>query len=235
MAQVTSAAVDTVSAGAAQTITLPTSTVTLTGTATASSGSTIAGYAWTVKSAPVGVTPVLATPTAVSTSVTGLTVAGSYVFTLTASDNTTGTALTKAADVTVTVNASTVPVPPVKTFKSKLEINPNGRVNLQGELMSVGTGTMSVKVWGITFTVNTTNAQWNGKVLDVTGYKVGDTVSVTGKLDTAATTPTIIARNVKDMTAQALKERDEKLLKVQRLLEAKNKKGEDKGKGDDDR
>lgn len=63
-------------AGVSQTITLPTSSVTLNG-----SGSTgyITSYAWTQASGPN--TAVIATPTTVSTSVTGL-IQGTYVFQL---------------------------------------------------------------------------------------------------------------------------------------------------------
>jgi hypothetical protein len=63
-------------AGTNQTITLPTSSVTLNG-----SGSTgsITSYLWTLVSGPN--TPVITTPTAVSTTVTGL-IQGSYVFRL---------------------------------------------------------------------------------------------------------------------------------------------------------
>jgi hypothetical protein len=54
---------------------------------------------WSVKSAPAGTTPILESPGAPNTRVTGLTVAGGYVFTLTVVDR------TKAAsrDVGVTV------------------------------------------------------------------------------------------------------------------------------------
>ncbi len=218
VASVTNAAVDTVSAGANQSITLPISTVTLTGSATATSGSTIASYAWAQTSGPSAST--IVTPSALSTSVTGLIV-GSYVFTMTASDNTTPTALTSSATTTVTVSPVVTPLPPVKVIKSKLEINPNGKVNLQGELVLIGTGTLSVKVWGITFTVNTTNAQFNGKVLDITGYKVGDMISVKGQIDPLTLTPTINARNVKNMTFKALNEQAAKKMENR----------ENKGKG----
>jgi len=81
---------------------LPVSTATLTGIATASSGSSIASYNWVETSGPV--TAVIATPTLASTGISGLTTAGPYVFTLTATDNTAPTALTGSSSVTVTVN-----------------------------------------------------------------------------------------------------------------------------------
>ena len=63
-------------AGPNQTITLPTSTVTLNGSG---STGTITSYAWTLVSGPN--VPVITTPTAVSTTVTGL-IQGTYVFKL---------------------------------------------------------------------------------------------------------------------------------------------------------
>ncbi len=202
IASVSNAAVATVSAGVAQSITLPTSTATLSSSATATSGSTIAGYNWVFTSGPV--VPVIVSATLSSTLVTGLTTVGNYVFTLTASDN-SAPVLTGSATATVTVNPVTRPVSPVKVLKSKLEINPNGKVNLHGELMSIAGGVLTVKVWGITFTVNTANAKFDGKVKNITEYKVGDMVSIKGTIDSSALTPTINARSVKDMTAQATK------------------------------
>ncbi|WP_224361506.1 carboxylesterase family protein [Hyalangium versicolor] len=88
-----------VQTGPAQTITLPTSSVTLTGSASDADG-TIASYSWTKVS---GGTASFSTPTAASTTVSGL-VQGTYVFRLTVTDNLGATA---SADVTVTV----LPVP----------------------------------------------------------------------------------------------------------------------------
>jgi alpha-tubulin suppressor-like RCC1 family protein len=91
----------TVTAGNAATITLPTSTTTLTGTATGNKGATIKGLSWKQVSGPANAT--IASSTSLSTTVSGLTVAGSYVFSLTATDN---NSLTGTASVTVTVNAA---------------------------------------------------------------------------------------------------------------------------------
>ncbi len=223
VASVTNAAVGAVSAGAGQSITLPTSTVTLIGTAMPVSPATIASTVWTLMSGPVGVTPVIVTPAALSTSVTGLSTAGSYVFTLTASDN-SSPALTGLASVTVTVNPVGTNQSSAKVIKFKLGINPNGKVNLQGELVAIGTGTLSVKVWGIIFTVNTTNAQWNSKAL-ASDYKVGDMISVKGKIDPLAMTPTINARNVKNMTFKVLNDQAAK------KMENRENKGKEKGYG----
>ena len=287
------AAVATVSAGVAQTITLPTSTVTLTGTATAIAPQVIAGYSWAQTSGP---TSAIATPTTASTLVSGLTTAGSYVFTLTASDNST-VPVTATSTVTITVNpaitnpvvnagptqtiispASTVSLTgsaqvavgrtitfnwvqtsgptsvittpttastsvsgltavgiyvytltvtdntsatgsasvtinknefsssTTKPQKMKLEINPNGKVNLQGTLQSITGSVLTVKVWGITFTINTASSKFDGRVKDLSLYKLGDSVSVKGNIDVAASTPTINARSVKNASIETLKE-----------------------------
>ncbi len=236
----------TVSAGTNQTITLPTSSVTLTGTATTSPGNTIATYAWVQTSGPVSST--IVNPATASTSVTGLTTAGSYVFTLTATNN-GSPVLTGTSTVTITVNpVDTTPAPTPKSIKSKLEIGPNGRVEMQGELMSKGTGVLTIKVWGITFTVNTTNAKFIGAVSDVNSYVVGDVVNVKGKIDPNASTPTINAKQVKDMSLQAKKDWEwkdkiriekEKIKEIRKewkedKKESKGNNGKGKGGGHDD-
>ncbi len=193
----------TVSAGSNQTITLPTSSVALTGTATTSPGNSIASYAWAQTSGPVAST--IATPASASTTVSGLTTVGTYVFTLTANNN-GSPVLTGTSTVTVTVNPSGTTPTPSKPIKSKLEIGPNGRVEMQGELLSKGTNVLTIKVWGITFTVNTTGARFIGTISDVNQYVVGDVVNIKGSVDTNASTPTINAKQVKDMTLQAKKD-----------------------------
>lgn len=194
----------TVSAGSNQTITLPTSTATLTGTASTSPGNSIATYSWVQTSGPVSAT--IASPASASTGISGLTSTGSYVFTLTATNN-GSPVLTGTSTVTITVNpAGTTPAP--KPIKSKLEIGPYGRVEMRGELLSKGTNVLTIKVWGITFTVNTAGARFIGAISDVNQYVVGDVIEVKGIMDTNATTPTLNAKQVKDLTLQAKKEMD---------------------------
>jgi len=89
-----------VSAGSAQTITLPVSSVTLQGSATDADG-TIATYQWSQVSGPSNAQ--ITNPTSASTTVTGL-VAGTYVFKLSATDN--GGA-TGSANVSIVVNTAT--------------------------------------------------------------------------------------------------------------------------------
>jgi hypothetical protein len=72
----------TASAGADQTITLPTNTVTLTGTGTDSDG-TIASYSWTKTSGPAAT---ITNATSATTAINGLT-AGDYTFNLKVTDN----------------------------------------------------------------------------------------------------------------------------------------------------
>jgi len=77
----------TVNAGVDQSITQPASGVTLSGSASGNNGATISSTLWTSTSAPVGATPVIASPSNTTTTVTGLTVVGTYTFKLTATDN----------------------------------------------------------------------------------------------------------------------------------------------------
>jgi len=96
----TSVLAPVVSAGSAQTITLPTSQVSLSGSVTDPNGGTITSYAWTKTS---GAAATITSPSSATTTVTGLT-QGTYVFTLTA---TTSEGTTAASSITVTVNAAT--------------------------------------------------------------------------------------------------------------------------------
>lgn len=71
-------------AGPDQTWTLPISTATLAGNATDPDG-TIVTTVWTFQSGPI--TPTIATPSALSTGVSAMNLAGTYVFTLSAQDD----------------------------------------------------------------------------------------------------------------------------------------------------
>jgi hypothetical protein len=131
----------TVSAGSNKTITLPTNSVTLTGTASDADG-TIASYAWTKVSGP---TATIASPSAISTNITGL-VAGSYVFNLKVTDDDGATA---NANVTVTVSSGTPPpnqVPVVSAGSNKTITLPTNSVTLTGTA-SDADGTITSYVW----------------------------------------------------------------------------------------
>ncbi len=202
---VNAAPVVMVSAGSNQTITLPTSSVNLSGSATATSPNAIASYAWTQVSGPINAT--ITTPSSASTSVTGMTTAGTYVFSLMATDN-ASPSHSGSANISVYVNSVvTPPLPPVRLIKSKLTIAQNGMVNLQGPIQSISGNVLTVKVWGITFTVNTNGANFAGNITDLSMFKVGDYAQVMGQMDDSASTPTINARYVRDVSVQTSREK----------------------------
>jgi formylglycine-generating enzyme required for sulfatase activity len=93
-----------VSAGADTDVTLPATAVSLLGTASDPDG-TVVSVLWAQVSGPIAAT--IAAPNANATNVTGLTLAGSYVFTFTAWDN---TGASGSADVTVRVSTNRPPV-----------------------------------------------------------------------------------------------------------------------------
>jgi hypothetical protein len=206
---VAQAAAPTVSAGASQTITLPTNTATLSGSATFSSPATaIATYAWTFTGGPV--TPVIVSPSSVTTSVTGLTSPGVYNFKLVATDNATPTAFSADTSTSITVNMNQNPLPVINNTKMKLEINPRGQVNLQGTIDSINGNNLVVKVWGLTFNVNTTNAKFGSLAQDVSLYKAGDWVEVKGMMDPTASSPTINARKVSNTNIRNMGDRKDR-------------------------
>lgn len=116
----------TANAGVDQTITLPTSATTLTGSGSDSDG-VIISYAWTQISGPV--TATISTASTATTNVTGLTTAGTYVFQLTVTDDSSATASDR---VSIIVNA--VPnIPPVADAGSnQLIVQPVSSVTLSG-------------------------------------------------------------------------------------------------------
>jgi hypothetical protein len=131
----------TVGAGSNLTIQLPTSSVTLTGTATGNNGATISSTAWTEVSGPV--TATIAAASSLSTGVTGLTTAGTYVFQLSATDN---NGLTGTATVTITVEAANVP--PTVNAGSDLTIQlPVSSVTLSGTATGNDGATISSTAW----------------------------------------------------------------------------------------
>jgi poly(3-hydroxybutyrate) depolymerase len=106
------------------TITLPTSTISLDG----SKSSNAVSYAWTYVSGPVK--PAITTATSATTNVTGLTTAGSYVFTLTVKN---GDGVAASTNVNVVVNAASVPAPIAQVASDNLTITlPTSTVTLDG-------------------------------------------------------------------------------------------------------
>jgi hypothetical protein len=131
----------TVSAGSAQTIQLPTSSLTLTGSASGVAGATISSVAWTEISGPV--TANFSAATNVTSAVSGLTTAGSYVFQLKATDN---NGRSSTANVTITVNVANVP--PTASAGSAQSIQlPVSSVTLSGTATGNGGATISSTAW----------------------------------------------------------------------------------------
>ena len=130
-----------VSAGTAQTITLPVSSVTLTGTAADASG-TISSYLWTQVSGPN--TGAITNATSITTTVTGL-IAGTYVFQLKATDNNN---LSGTGTVTITLNPAVANQPPVANAGASQTITlPINSASLNGTQSSDPNGTITSYVW----------------------------------------------------------------------------------------
>jgi hypothetical protein len=122
----------TVSAGSNQTIQLPLSSTTVVGTSSGNGGATISSNVWSQTSGPV--TANIVQPDSLTTSITSMTVAGTYTFTLTTTDNNSNSA---HSSVTVTVTPSgTVNVRPV------LIVGPGEYqsflINLSGQIYGIG-------------------------------------------------------------------------------------------------
>ncbi|MFT4022416.1 MAG: PKD domain-containing protein [Flavihumibacter sp.] len=119
-----------VHAGANQSITLPVSSITLTGTASDAEGDSFT-LLWTQVSGPA--TAGIASAQALTTNVTGLQVAGTYVFQLKATDSKNASA---TSQVTVTVApASAGNLPPVANAGSDITlVRPQSTTTLDGSL-----------------------------------------------------------------------------------------------------
>lgn len=115
-----------VNAGGNKNITLPTSSLTQSGSATDPDG-TIVSYAWTQGINPT--TATIASPTSAVTVISGMTVAGTYSFTLTATDN---SGATGSQTITVIVNTA-APIAPIANAGSDQSITwPVNSVSLSG-------------------------------------------------------------------------------------------------------
>ncbi|HET6252702.1 MAG TPA: PKD domain-containing protein [Puia sp.] len=189
----------TVSAGSAQTIQLPVSSVTLTGTATGNGGATISSTGWTEVSGPV--TATIAAASGLSTGVTGLTTAGTYVFQLKATDN---NGLSGTATITVTVQAAPPPVnvPPTASAGSAQTIQlPVSSVTLTGTATGNGGATISSTGWTeVSGPVTATIVNAGGLSTGVTGLTTAGTyvfqlmaTDNNGSSTTAAVTITVEA------------------------------------------
>ncbi len=142
-AATTTAVAPTVSAGKGDVITLPTSSITLTGTATGNAGATITALSWVQESGPA--TAAIATPTSLSTAVTGMTTAGSYIFKLTATDN-NGKTANGSMTVTVDPGASAV-APTVSAGKGEVITLPTSSISLTGTATGNDGATIKALSW----------------------------------------------------------------------------------------
>jgi hypothetical protein len=157
----------TVTAGSDLTIQLPVSSVTLNGSATGNGGATISSTEWTEVSGPV--TATIADAAGLSTGVSGLTTAGSYVFELKATDN-NGLSTTAAVTVTVQAAAPPVNVPPTVSAGSDLTIQlPVSSVTLTGTATGNGGAAISSTVW------TETSGPVTAAIADATGLSTGVT------------------------------------------------------------
>ncbi|ACU61176.1 PKD domain-containing protein [Chitinophaga pinensis] len=128
-------------AGSAQTITLPTNTVTLDGKASSDADGSIAKYEWKKVSGPA--TGTIATPATVKTAITGLT-AGTYVFSLTVTDNSGAVA---TSNVTVTVNPAPNKAPVANAGSAVTITLPTSTVTLDGKASSDADGSIAKYAW----------------------------------------------------------------------------------------
>lgn len=133
----------TVSAGSGQTITLPTSSASLAGKAAANGGATITAVSWKQGSGPA--TASIGSSNSLNATVSGMTAAGSYVFTLYATDN---KGSTSNASVTVTVNAATASAAPtVNAGKGQAITLPATVAYLKGAAVANGGATIVSVYW----------------------------------------------------------------------------------------
>ncbi|HWK04076.1 MAG TPA: T9SS type A sorting domain-containing protein [Puia sp.] len=131
-----------VSAGSAQTITLPVNSVNLSATATAASGTSLTSGLWAQSSGPSKA--VIATPTnTLKTKVTSL-VTGTYIFTLTAKNNLGQTA---SSSVTVTVKEDVATTPKVNAGTAQTITLPVNSVNLSATATAASGTTLTSGLW----------------------------------------------------------------------------------------
>jgi parallel beta-helix repeat protein len=127
--------------GSGVTITLPTNTATLDGKASADPDGSISQYLWKKVSGPKA--GAITQATAATTTVTGLT-AGSYVFSLTVTDNRKATS---TSTVTVTVNRAPNKAPVADAGVDKTVVLPASTVMLDGGASKDPDGKITKYAW----------------------------------------------------------------------------------------
>lgn len=161
-----------VNAGADVTVILPANTAQLDGSASADPDGTITTYAWTKISGPAGGD--IATANASKTSITGLTIAGEYVYELSVKDN-GGTTVTDQVKVVVITGGSNQPPVAKAGFNTTITL-PVNNVLLDGSASSDPDGTIATYSWKklggpASGTITTANADKT----TVTGYTLDGT------------------------------------------------------------
>ena len=170
-------------AGATQTITLPVSTVTMAGTASDPDG-TIASTSWSRVSGPN--TPAITTPSSLTTTITGL-IAGTYVFRLTATDN---SAATSTADVTIIVNPAANVPPVVNAGATQIITLPVSSATVAGTATDAD-GTIASTNWSLVSGPNTpTITAPSSLTTTITGLIAGTYVFRLSATDNSAATTT---------------------------------------------
>ena len=132
-------------AGSDLTITLPVSTASLNGSASQDQDGTISSYAWKQVSGPVTVK--FGTAQNMETAISGLTTAGTYVFSLTVTDDKGATA---QDEMQVVVNPAAIPgnKAPIANAGNNLSVTlPESTVNLNGSASYDPDGTISSYAW----------------------------------------------------------------------------------------
>jgi hypothetical protein len=135
-----------VSAGSDPTITLPVTTTTLNGTAAGSNGAKITAILWQETQGPV--TARIASPSSLSTSISGLTAAGTYIFRMTVTDK-NGKQAASTVDVVVKPAATvTTKVPPTVNAGANQTITlPANSVTLTGKVAGNGGAVVNSYFW----------------------------------------------------------------------------------------
>jgi len=180
----------TVSAGANQTITLPTNSVTLTGKATGNGGAVVNSYFWVLVSGPSEVK--FSNEWALSTTVGGL-VAGTYVFELSASDNHDETS-TSVLTVTVDAEGAGKPAVSKPSTPSTPATSESGGSGKTPPSVSAGKGQK--------ITLPATSTELEGTAAGTDGAKIV-TISwaqVTGPVRTKIASPSSLSTEVTGMT-----------------------------------
>jgi hypothetical protein len=176
-----------VSAGKGQAISLPATSVTLNGTASGSDGATINALNWVQESGPVMAT--IVSPSSATTSVTGMTTAGSYVFVLFATDN---NGLTAYGSMTVWVNAESAGVAPtVNAGKGQTISLPTSSTTLNGSASGNDGATIKMVNW----------VQESGPVTATILSPSSTTTTVTGMTTTGSYVFVLFATDDNGLTA----------------------------------